>query len=106
MKKRVVVHKLAEREMALFPNPIRLGFKALFERLREDGRLKEPQAKRLGGRDKLFELRVRQRGQWRMIYAYAAPSLIIVLSGFIKKTQKTPKREITKSQQRLRLMQE
>ncbi|HCR81633.1 MAG TPA: hypothetical protein DIV47_04145 [Candidatus Pacebacteria bacterium] len=32
--------------------------------------------------------------QWRAIYAYLPKNIIIILTFFAKKTQKTPKREI------------
>ena len=45
--------------------------------------------------DDLFELRLRyENNQYRAFYCYAVGDLIYVLSGFVKKTQKTPVQEI------------
>lgn len=50
----------------------------------------------------LFEIRIKQDGQWRAIYAYALKSEIIILSAFLKKAQKTPKKELTKALKRFK----
>ena len=80
---------------------VELKFRALFEILEEKGRLEQPYAKKLSGEEGLFELRVRHRGQWRALYAYMKKSVIVVLSAFSKKTQKTPSKELAKAKKRL-----
>lgn len=52
-------------------------------------RLREPHSKSLGGG--LFELRVKSR---RIFYCFKPDSVIVLLHGFSKKSQKTPQREI------------
>lgn len=62
---------------------------------------KEPLSKALGGN--LWETRVQSgRDILRIIYTFAKGRKIILLYGFIKKTQKTPVRELAIAQQRLR----
>ncbi len=55
--------------------------------------LKEPFVKYIG--DKLFELRAKDpEGIYRVLYFAAAERRFIMLHGFTKKTQKTPRKEI------------
>ena len=55
--------------------------------------VREPHVKHLQG--KLWEIRMRGRdGIARAIYVTAHPRRVIVVRVFVKKTQKTPKREI------------
>ncbi len=51
-----------------------------------------PHAKLLGGG--LFELRVRGKREVRVFYVYVAAKRIILLHGFVKKSQATPKKEL------------
>lgn len=101
VKKTVLLHKKAEKELSKFPRIVGLKFKALFEILENKGKLEQPYAKKLTGQDELFELRVTFQGQWRAVYAYVVKDTIVILSAFSKKTQKTPPKEITKAQKRL-----
>lgn len=103
VKKIIEVNNSARKELRKFPRPVQVKFKAMFEILEEEGKLEEPYAKKLGGKDTLFEIRVKYKGQWRAIYAYLSGNIIIILSAFIKKTQKTPLREIEKARKRLQL---
>lgn len=49
-------------------------------------------------RDEIFELRILQgNNSVRLLYFYYESGIIILTHGFIKKTQKTPKREIEKA---------
>ena len=74
--------------------------KAFFEKLKklsDDGFLREPDAKKIA--PNLFEIRVKvTRMQYRLFYCYIDPNGIWVLSGFVKKTQRTPPNEIRKAQ--------
>ncbi|MCK4763810.1 MAG: type II toxin-antitoxin system RelE/ParE family toxin [Candidatus Aminicenantes bacterium] len=55
--------------------------------------LKEPYVKFLG--DKIFELRAKDHeGIYRVLYFAASGRRFIMLNGFTKKTQKTPRKEI------------
>jgi len=55
--------------------------------------LKEPYVKYLG--DKIFELRAKDhQGIYRVLYFTATQKRFIMLHGFTKKTQKTPRQDI------------
>lgn len=64
----------------------------LVDRLENDGFLIEPFAKKI--ESGLFEMRIRRGRQVRVIYFYDSGDNVIGLLGFVKKTQKTPLREI------------
>jgi phage-related protein len=51
-----------------------------------------PHAKPMG--DGLLELRVRGKQEVRVFYVHVIGKRIVLLHGFIKKTQETPKREL------------
>jgi phage-related protein len=100
-KKQITVDKRADKELSKFPRVVQAKFKALFEFLKKEGRLEEPDAKKLLASKNLFEVRVKNQGAWRSIYAYGDNNHIIILSAFNKKKQKTPKSEINKALTRL-----
>lgn len=101
MKKTIFIDRRAEKELKRFTRQIQLKFQAFFEILEHDGKLEEPFGKKLSGKEHLFEVRVKHQGQWRAIYAYKNEKIIIVLSAFAKKTQKTPIKELEKARKRL-----
>lgn len=100
MKKRVIIDKRAEKEIKKFPIKVRKEIQILIELLEERGKLNEPYAKKI--KDKLFEIRIRYRGQWRILYYYFINDLILALSAFKKTQQKTPLQEIKKAETRLK----
>lgn len=54
--------------------------------------------KAITGTDGLFEARIRLGSSiWRVSCFFDQGKLVILLNGFIKKTQKTPKKEIDKA---------
>ena len=64
----------------------------IVEQLEKDGRLVEPYGKKL---DKgLFEMRIRRGGHVRILYFYHEKEFVIGVHGFVKKTQKTPQKEL------------
>ena len=70
----------------------------LLERLEQTGRLTFPHARKLEGHKGLWELRVKTaKGAIRIFYVYWKQSSVILVSGFVKKSQKTPKRELEKA---------
>ncbi len=73
---------------------LRLKVYRSFELLEEFNlNLKAPYVKPL--EDKLYELRIKdQKGIYRVIYFAHTGKEFIMLNGFVKKTQKTPKKEI------------
>jgi phage-related protein len=100
VKKIVRFDKRAVKELQKFPATIQAKAKAIVEVLVRDGNLIEPYGKKID--HDLFEIRVKHRGQWRLLYAYLINDYIIVLSAFHKKTQKTPLEELHKAQTRLK----
>jgi len=100
VKKKIIVAKSAKKEFKELSGDVRAKIDARVQILSRDGKLTEPYGKKID--DKLFEIRVKQGGQWRIIYAYVWDKYIILLSVFRKKTNKTPFKEITKAHSRLR----
>lgn len=68
------------------------------EHLRKrEGKLLPPQAKHILG--KIWELRIKINERQHRIFYFIAPlRKIVLLSAFIKKTKKTPRKEIIKAQ--------
>jgi phage-related protein len=89
------VNAAAEAELDALPLDMRTRFTRFGNLLQEHGiaAMREPYAKHLSG--KLWELRLTGRdGIARSIYVTASGQRMIVLRTFIKKTQKTPPREL------------
>ena len=77
---------------------VRAEFDRLIAKLGSDGRLTMPEGRKLQGVENLFEIRVKvSPNQYRILYCYVDPNSIELLSGFVKKTQETPVREIRKA---------
>jgi phage-related protein len=100
MKKMVRLDKRAIKEIKKIPEDAQIKARAMIKVLARDGNLIEPYGKKLD--NELFEIRIKYKGQWRLIYAYLIDDYIIVLSAFQKKTQKTPLIEIKKAKNRLK----
>ena len=83
-----------EIETLNFPPKILAKLLHIFEMIEELGpQLGEPFTKSLG--DKLFEIRVKAKeGIGRSIFCYQKGNKIIILHSFIKKTQKTPQKDL------------
>lgn len=95
-KKQIVITSQANDFIFSQPLPVMTAFVDAIHRLETSGYLTMPDAKKLD--DNLFELRVRSSGnQYRTFYCYAVGNLIYILSGFVKKTQKTSLQEIRKA---------
>jgi len=99
MKKQIILNYSAIKELNTFSIEIKARFNDLFQILGKEGKLEMPFAKKLD--NNLFEIRIKHKGQWRATYAYILKNKIIILSAFLKKTQKTPKKEIVKALRRL-----
>lgn len=102
MRKQVLLLPSAEKELRKFPRSVQFKCKALFEILATEGKLEAPFAKKLTGQQDLFEIRVKHQGQWRVMYAYIENKTAIILSAFVKKTQKTPPNQLAKANNRLK----
>ena len=78
-----------------FPIDIRASFHRIVELIQEHGleRVREPYLKHLEG--PLWEMRLKGKsGIARAVYATASGMRIVVVHVFVKKTQKTPRKEI------------
>ncbi len=75
----------------------------IIERLEDEGRLLFPHARKLEGYKGLWEMRVSsRRGAVRIFYIYWERDTVLLVSGFVKKSQKTPSRELERAVSYLR----
>ena len=107
MRWRVELTEEAEAEIDALPADMRARFLRIAALLEELGphNLREPHVKHLEG--KLWEMRMTGRdGIARAIYFAATGRRLIVVRAFVKKTQKTPRREIELALRRIRGLQQ
>ncbi len=65
--------------------------------------VKEPYVKQITGHKKLYELRIKDKsGISRILYVAHTGKKFVLLHGFIKKTDKTPAKEIGIAEQRMK----
>lgn len=100
MTKQIVIDYRAEKELDKFSEDVYYKFEGLTDILRNTGKIDFPDGKKIG--KKLFELRVKVKGEYRGMYAYIKNSQIIILHYFRKKTQKTPTKDLKVSEKRLK----
>ena len=79
------------------PEDTRRQLYSIILKLEDTGFLVLPYGKKLSGYDNLFEIRVLSGRSVRVFYCYRMENHIVGLSGFEKKTLKTPKQEIKKA---------
>lgn len=91
-----------QREISAWPSGIYVSFLRLLFLMEEHGPdLRLPYSRAMG--DGLFELRCAgAAGIGRAFYCTMTEHRIIILHGFIKKTQKTPVRELSLAYKRMR----
>ena len=99
MKKRISIDKNALKELQEFHEEVQLEFNAYFKLLETEGKLDFPHARKITR--ELFEIRIKFEGEFRGFYAYLRKIDIIILHFYIKKTQKTPRKELEIAQRRL-----
>lgn len=88
-------------ELAALPKDVRASFERTVNLIKTRGleRTHEPAVKHLNGR--LWEMRLKGRdGIARAIYVVSHPRRVVVVRVFVKKTEKTPRREIELALQR------
>jgi phage-related protein len=91
----VFVNAAAQAELAALPPDMRAKFEHIVTLVRDLGleKVREPYVKHL--EERLWEMRLTGRdGIARAIYLTASGRRIVVLRTFVKKTEKTPKREL------------
>ncbi len=99
----VEITQEAKREIDALPADMRARFVRIAEMLEALGphQIREPHVKHL--KDKLWEMRLKGRdGIARAIYFSAQGRRLIVVRAFVKKTRKTPRREIELALRRMR----
>ena len=90
-------------ELESLPIDMQARFRRIVELLQGYGleRVREPHIRHLEG--PLWEMRMKGRdGMSRAIYVTARGSRVVVVRAFVKKTQKTPRREIDIALQRVK----
>jgi len=97
---KVYFDKRARKELNKFTKPVQVKFEALFKLYRKTGKLDFPDSRKV--HNKLFELRIKYRGQFRGFYSYIKKTNIITLHFFKKKTQKTPIKNLKTARRRLK----
>lgn len=91
-KKTYIAVKKVRQFIDVLSDEVQAEYLKIVEQLEKDGRLVEPYGKKL---DKgLFEIRIRRGGQIRVLYFYQEKEYIVGVHGFVKKTQKTPQKEL------------
>jgi phage-related protein len=97
----VILTDRAQAELRALPADMRARFLRIAEMIEMFGpeHVGMPHVRPLG--DKLFEMRMTGRaGIARAIYFLARGKQVVVVRAFVKKSQKTPKREITLAHRR------
>lgn len=91
-----------EKETLAFPAGILANTIHIMEMIEEFGpNLGMPQTRFLG--DGLFEIRAKgKEGIGRSLFAVVIENEVLILHSFIKKSQKTPKKELDKARKRLK----
>jgi phage-related protein len=95
------VNPAAQAELDALPTDMRAKFERIVMLIRDHGleKVREPYVKPLG--DKLWEMRLTGRdGIARAIYVTASGRRVVILRTFVKKTEKTPKRELELARER------
>ena len=101
------LNEVVGKEFDDLPVDIQAKFLHLITLIEEDGlvTLREPYIKHLQG--KLWEMRVKAKaGQGRGLYFTVTGRRVVVLRYFIKKADKTPKREMDLALKRMEAMEE
>lgn len=95
-------NEAVRRAIWSWPESVRASLVRIVERMAQDGPdLGLPYTRALGGG--LFEIRARGReGIGRAFFCLVSGNRVIVLHGFIKKTEKTPDRDLTVARRRLK----
>ena len=98
----VEIDERAAKEVRRLPTALKARYLHISELLQSEGpdHVGMPHVKHIEG--KLWEMRMKAKGSIaRAIYFTVEGKRIIVLSAFVKKTQKTPKKEIRKARKRM-----
>ena len=72
--------------------------------LETDGFLEYPYGEKISGDDELFAIRVIQTGNIRVFYVYGLHDIVYGIHGYVKKTEKIPKKELKQARTVLNLL--
>jgi phage-related protein len=95
------VSTAAQAELEALPADMRAKFERIVNLISDHGldKVREPYVKHL--EDKLWEMRLIGRdGIARSIYVTASGRRVVILRTFVKKTEKTPRRELALARER------
>jgi phage-related protein len=95
------VNAEAKAELDALPQDVRASFERIVQLVQTVGleRVHEPYIKHL--EDRLWEMRLRGRdGIVRSLYVTASGRRVVILRTFVKKMQKTPRREVELARRR------
>ncbi len=91
----IYANDVAEAEIEELPQDTRASFLRIVDMIVANGleRMREPYVKHIEG--KIWEMRLKGRdGIARSLYVTVTGRRVVVLRSFVKKTEKTPRREI------------
>ena len=101
------LNRAVDRELEALPADMRAHFVRIVELVEAVGlsNVGEPHVKHIGGR--IWEIRLKGRsGIARALYVKARPERVVILRAFVKKTQKTPLRELRLARERAKELRE
>ena len=98
----IYYNEAVRRSIGSWPEGVRANLVRIIERMAQDGPdLGLPYTRAMGGG--LFEMRARgAEGIGRAFFCLVSGKRVIVLHGFIKKTEKTPDRDMAVARRRLK----
>lgn len=104
--KEIVWDSSARKTVRSFPVEVKKEVGALLLALQRGVLLGMPQSRKIPAlHQSAFELRIKEKnGIYRVFYAFFDGNAILIPHAFIKKSQKTPQKEIDTAKQRLRRM--
>ena len=86
------------------PGDVKQELNSLIWMLESDGYLEYPYGEKIGGDDDLFAIRVIQTGNIRVFYVYGLHDIVYGIHGYVKKTEKIPKKELKQARIVLKLL--
>lgn len=104
MKKTLYIHEKAKEEIESFSKTTQKLIDIQILVLKQEGRLTPPHGKKLTSFKYLYEIRIKDKNQIRVLYSYQHRNEIFILLAFVKKTQKTPTKHIKLALKRLNKM--
>lgn len=97
MKKRVAYTNQALAFAESMPEREQIRLRRIVARLEDDGYLVAPFGEKVEGYANLFAIRIASGRNIRFFYAYAIVDVVWILSGYEKKRQSIPAREIERA---------